>query len=156
VPQHRETRFLPYTPEQMFAVVADVEHYPEFLPWCARLTVRKREKKDSVEFVTAEMVVAFPPFRERYVSEVKLDETARVIAARHVEGPFRTLDTLWRFEPADGGARVHFFIDFAFRSMLLNAAAGVAFGAAAHRMADAFARRAQALYGPSQDLQKKL
>ena len=131
----------------MYAVVADVERYPEFLPWCAELHVLKREKENGVEIVTAEMAVAYRGFSERYVSRVRLDSRARTIEAVHVEGPFRRLDTSWRFAQRGAGSEVRFAIDFAFRNPILSAVAGIAFGHVAARMTGAFVGRAAALYG---------
>jgi coenzyme Q-binding protein COQ10 len=147
VPHHQEIRILPYTADEMYAVVAGVERYPEFLPWCRRLTVEKREQEGDVAIVTAEMVVAYRGLRERYTSRVRLDAKTRTIEARHVEGPFQRLDTLWRFVPLETGSEVHFSIDFAFKNALLSAVAGVAFGYVASRMTESFVTRAHALYG---------
>jgi len=149
MPLHQETRILPYTAEQMYAVVADIERYPEFLPWCGKVVVRKREAEGQVELVTAEMRIAFHALHERYVSLVRLDRGARTIEARHVEGPFQRLDTRWRFVPHGTGSEVHFLIDFAFKSVWLSAVAGVAFGFVAARMAESFVQRAHRLYGAS-------
>jgi coenzyme Q-binding protein COQ10 len=147
MPLHQETRILPYTAEQMCAVVADIERYPEFLPWCAQVVIRKRETQGNVEFVTAEMGIAFHALHERYISLVRLDRSALTIEARHLEGPFQRLDTRWRFVPLATGSEVHFLIDFAFKSRWLSAVAGVAFGFVAAKMAEAFVRRAHGLYG---------
>jgi len=147
MPLHQETRILPYTAEQMYAVVADIERYPEFLPWCSRLVVRSREQHGDVEIVTAEMFIAYGALRQRYVSGVRMNAGARTIEARHIEGPFQRLDTRWRFVPLATGSEVHFLIDFAFKSLVLSAVAGVAFGFVAAKMAEAFVRRANALYG---------
>ena len=147
MPLHRETRIVPYTAEQMFAVVAAIDRYPEFLPWCSKLVIRKREKESDVEYVTAEMFVSYLAFQERYVSRVRLDFPALIIEARHVEGPFRRLDNRWRFVPLARGSEVHFLIDFAFSNPVLSAVAGAAFGLVAARMQQSFIARADALYG---------
>jgi coenzyme Q-binding protein COQ10 len=147
MPLHRETRIVPYTAEQMYGVVADVERYPEFLPWCSKVVVRKREKNADVEFVTAEMFVSYLALHESYVSRVRLDFPALTIEARHVEGPFRKLDTRWRFVPVSRGSEVHFLIDFAFSNPLLSAVAGAAFGLVAAKMQQAFIERAKTVYG---------
>src|SRR6266446_7703319 len=97
VPLHKETRIVPYTADEMYAVVAEMERYPEFLPWCASVRVLKREREGEIEIATAEMVVAYQGLHECYVSRVRLDRAARIIEARHVEGPFKRLDTRWRF-----------------------------------------------------------
>jgi coenzyme Q-binding protein COQ10 len=153
MPFHQETRILPYTAEQIYAVVADIEHYPQFLPWCSKLIVRKREKQGATECVTAEMVVSYHALHERYTSLVTLDPVARTIEAHHVEGPFRRLDTRWRFAPTKTGSEAHFLIEFAFKNPLLSAVANVGFGYVANRMAQAFVDRAKALYG-SHDLKQ--
>src|SRR5258708_32944748 len=132
---HQEPRILPYTADEMYAGVADIERYPEFLPWCAQVTVRKRETEGQVELVTAALRIAFHAFHERYVSLVRLDRSAQTIEARHVEGPFQRLDTRWRFVPPGAGSEVHFLIDFAFKSMLLSAGAGPALRFVAAQMA---------------------
>lgn len=147
MPLHQETRILPYTAEQMYAVVADIERYPEFLPWCSKLAVQGREKENGTEFVTAEMVISYHGLRQGYVSRVRLNRQAHTIEASHVEGPFRKLDTRWRFEPLAKGCEVHFLIDFAFKSLLLSAVAGAAFSFVAARMTEAFIQRAEQLYG---------
>jgi coenzyme Q-binding protein COQ10 len=147
MPLHQETRLLRYSADQMYAVVADIESYPKFLPWCSKLVVRNRKMKGELEIVTAEMVVSYPPLRESYVSQVTLDRKGGKIEARHIEGPFEKLDTRWRFVPLAKGSEVHFLIDFAFKSRLLSALAGTAFGYVAAKMAEAFVRRADQLYG---------
>jgi coenzyme Q-binding protein COQ10 len=139
VPSHTETRNLPFTAEQMFAVVADVERYPEFVPGCVGLRVRERERAGALEYIIAEMLVSYHGLRERYVSRVTLDRQARTIHARHVEGAFHHLDTRWRFTPDGQGCIVEFSIDFAFKNRLLSAVAGLA-----------FFTRAAILYGGSQ------
>jgi coenzyme Q-binding protein COQ10 len=130
----------------MYSVVADMERYPEFLPWCAALKVLKRERQDGAETALAEMTVDYHGLKERYVSQVRLDPAAGMIEARHVEGPFKRLDTRWRFVALPQGCEVHFLTDFAFRSVLLSAVASLAFGFVSARMAEAFIRRADALY----------
>src|SRR3982751_4235760 len=99
MPLHQETRVLPYTADQMYAVVADVARYPEFLPWCERLIVKTREKQDGIEYVTAEMFIAYPPLRERYISRVRLDPEKHTIEANHVGGPVPRRGTGRRFLP---------------------------------------------------------
>jgi len=137
----------------MYAVVADIARYPEFLPWCSKLIVRQRENEGATEVVTAEMFIAYHALQQRYISRVELDPVARTIQARHVEGPFRRLDTRWRFVPLETGSEVHFKIDFAFQNPILSAIANAGFGYVASRMAQAFVNRAAALYG-SDDLEQ--
>jgi coenzyme Q-binding protein COQ10 len=149
MPLHRETRIVRYTAEQMYSVVADVGRYPEFLPWCSKVVIRKRDTEDDVEYVTAEMSVSYLALHESYVSRVRLDLSGLTIEARHVEGPFKRLDSRWRFIPLKKGAEVHFLIDFAFSNPLLSAVANAGFGLVAAKMQQAFIARADALYGDS-------
>jgi coenzyme Q-binding protein COQ10 len=149
MPSHEERRVLPFTPEEMFAIVADVEKYPEFVPGCSALRIRKRETKGDLVVLTAEMMVAFRGLRERYTSIVTLNRLDGAIDARHLEGPFERLDTRWRFRPRDPGCEVHFFIDFAFRSRILSTVAHLFFDGVARRMTDAFVARAEKLHGAS-------
>lgn len=135
----------------MYAVVAAIDRYPEFLPWCSAIRITGREKQGDVEFVTASMDIAYLAFRESYVSRVRLDYPALIIEATHIEGPFKKLDTRWRFVPTKKpGSEVHFLIDFSFSNPVFQAVAGAAFGLVAARMQQAFISRADSLYGESE------
>lgn len=152
MPRHTETRDLKYSCEHMFAVVGDVERYPEFLPWCSALKVKSRTKEGDAEVLIAEMTVVYHGVRERYTSRVRLNAKARTITAEHIEGPFHHLDNKWSFEPAQGGCRIRFTIDFAFKNWMLSALSGIAFESAASRMTNAFVRRAKDLFGKPKDI----
>lgn len=146
MPRHAERRRLPYSPEQMFALVADVERYPEFLPWCEGLKVRSR-LQEGRELV-ADMTIGFKPFRETFTSRVTLEKPRR-IDVKYEHGPFKYLKNRWIFEPdGEGRCLVDFEVDFQFRSRLLELAIGPVFGEATHRMVSAFERRARVLHGP--------
>lgn len=142
MPTHAEKRTLTYTPDQMFALVADVGKYPEFLPWCAGARVLTRTETE----LTANLTIGFGPFRESFTSRVTLDRPSRV-TVKYENGPFRYLNNQWSFEPDPRGCRVNFFVDFEFRSRLLQAAIGVVFNEAVRRMVNAFLKRAQDVYG---------
>ncbi len=143
MPTHAEQRYLPYSPEQLFDLVADVEHYPEFLPWCLACRIRKREG----EVVTADLVIGFKMLRERFTSRVTLDRPGR-INVTYIDGPLRYLNNHWIFEPApDGGCVIDFYVDFEFRSRILQRMIGVLFHEAVARMVTAFERRAHDVYG---------
>jgi coenzyme Q-binding protein COQ10 len=129
----------------MYAVVADVEHYPQFLPWCMGLRVLSRQKDGPREVITAEMLVGFKAFRERYTSRIVLDPDARTITVTQTEGVFRYLRNDWAFVPEGERCRVHFAIEFEFKNRLLGAIAGQAFAHVLTRMSDAFEARARAL-----------
>jgi len=145
MPRHSETKHLPYTPEQMFDLVADVEHYDEFLPWVVAVRIRSSSETETV----ADLVVGFNAFKERFTSKVVKERPAR-ICVDYIEGPLKFLHNEWRFEPAaDGGTEVHFSVDFAFRSRIFESLAGSMFDRALRRMTQAFEQRAAALYGIS-------
>ena len=144
MPTHAEKRQLPYTPEQLFDLVAGVDRYPEFLPWCKAARITKRED----DTFYADLVVAFKVFRERFSSRVHLVPKSE-IDVDYINGPFRYLNNHWRFEPApDGGCIVDFYVDFEFRSKILQNLIGLLFNEAVRRMVGAFEARARQLYGP--------
>ncbi len=142
---HTETRVVPYSAELMFQVVADVEKYPEFLPWVVALRVVKRERVRERDVLFAEMAVGYGALRERYTSRVVLDPLDRRIDVAQTEGPFRQLENHWKFTPLAVGSQLDFSIIFEFKSRLLNAVAGAAFEKVVMRMADAFETRANAI-----------
>jgi coenzyme Q-binding protein COQ10 len=142
---HSESRVVPYSADLMFAIVADVERYPEFVPWTVSLRVLKREAFGEGEVLTAETVVGFRALRERYKSRVVLDPKTRTIDVTQVDGVFRELENHWRFTPEGAGCRVDFSIGFEFKSKMLTAVAGSAFGLVVTQMTRAFEERARKL-----------
>lgn len=147
MPVHQETRRLPYTPEQVYDLVADVERYPEFLPWCIACRIRKRESAASL---IADLAVGFKMVREQFTSRVTL-EPKRAITVEYLTGPFEYLRNTWSFRAAPGGGcEIDFFLTFEFRSKLLQAVIGALFEEAVHRMVGAFEARAARLYGKTE------
>ena len=145
MPRHSETRHLPYTPEQLFDLVADVARYDEFLPWVVAVRVRSSSEEETI----ADLVVGFSAFKERFTSRVVKHRPTQ-ICVDYVEGPLKYLHNEWEFERAtDGGTEVHFSVDFAFRSRIFESLAGQMFDRALRRMTSAFEQRAAALYGIS-------
>lgn len=147
MPTHSETRTLPYTADQMYDLVADVARYPEFLPWTAAARVRSRVPEGDHEVMTADLVVSFKVFRERFGSRVTLWPHRKRIDTEYVEGPFRHMRSHWQFRDVPGGCEVAFDVDFEFRNKVLQAAAGMFFYEAMQRIVRAFERRAADLYG---------
>jgi len=149
MPTHAEVRHLPYAPEQMYALVADVARYPEFLPWCAGARIRGYHKAPdgTHEIMDADLVISFKVFRERFRSEVTLRPEETRIDVRYLDGPFHYLDNHWIFTPAEGGCNVDFFVDFEFRSKALQKLIGLVFSEAMFRIVRAFEDRAEDLYG---------
>ena len=143
MPKHSETRTLPYTPEQMFDLVADVRRYAEFLPWVIAIRVRQ----DTPAETLADMIVGFKGLRETFTSRVRKDRPG-VITVEYIEGPLRFLRNDWRFRPEGSGCAVDFSVDFAFKNRVFEVLAGQVFQAALRQMIRAFEARAAALYGP--------
>ena len=150
MPTHAEQKDLPYTPRQLFALVAGIEHYPDFLPWCIASRITRREGN----MVWADLVVGFGVFRETFTSKVTLspphsDDSAGRIDVTYLNGPFRYLNNHWIFQPAGRGhCRIDFYIDFEFHSHLLQRLMGAVFNEAVRRMVSAFEARAREVYGP--------
>ncbi|MEP2530527.1 type II toxin-antitoxin system RatA family toxin [Shimia sp.] len=147
MPTHSETRKLPYTAQQMYDLVADVETYPKFLPWCAAARIRSREDQDGAELMLADLVISFKVFRERFGSRVVLHPKIKHIDTEYLDGPFKYMKSTWDFKDVDGGCEVAFFVDFEFRNLILQKAIGLVFNEAMHRIVAAFENRARALYG---------
>lgn len=143
MPTHAERQVVPYSPEQLFDLVADVGSYPRFLPWCVAARIRSR----TGDLLVADLTIGFGPFRETFTSRVTLDRP-RQVNVKYERGPFRYLNNHWVFMPHPRGTEVDFFVDFEFRSRLLQAAIGVVFNEAVRRMVSAFMKRARDVYGP--------
>ena len=143
MPTHAERQLVPYRPDQLFDLVADVGKYPEFLPWCVAARVRSRTDKE----LRADLTIGFGPFRETFGSRVVLDRPHSVRVA-YEKGPFRYLNNEWDFLPHQHGTEVDFIVNFEFRSRILQAAIGVVFNEAVRRMVNAFQKRARDVYGP--------
>lgn len=153
MPKHHETRILPYTPGDMFILVADVERYPQFLPWCLDLHLRGREK----DTLWAEMTVGYRFVRERFYSKILLDSPHH-IEIMYLGGPLRHLSNHWNFAPGPNGCgcRIDFAIDFAFKNPLFERLSEALFTTLFTRMVAAFERRAATLYAtPAKQLDTK-
>lgn len=145
MPKHSETRHLPYTPEQMFDLVADVGRYQEFLPWVIGTRIRSRSETG----IVADLIVGFKMLRETFSSRVTLARPERV-HVEYLEGPLKFLHNDWRFRPdGQGGSFVDFMVDFEFRSRVFETLAGAVFSDALRKMIAAFETRAIQLYGSS-------
>lgn len=147
MPTHSETKRLPYSAQEMYDLVADVEKYPEFLPWCAAARVKSVTPDGNTEVMEADLVISFKVFRERFTSRVVLSPDDLSIDTEYLDGPFRYMKSNWKFRDVDGGCDVSFHVDFAFRNVVLQKLIGVVFNEAMQRVVRAFEMRAQALYG---------
>lgn len=150
MPTHAEKRVVRYSADQMYGLIADVARYPDFLPWCSAARIRSRAPlpDGSGEVLEADLVISFKVYRERFGSRVTLRPAARTIDVEYLDGPFRYLRNHWYFEPrAEAGCEVDFFVDFEFRSAILQKLIGLVFHEAMQRIVRAFEKRAEALYG---------
>jgi coenzyme Q-binding protein COQ10 len=143
MPRYAEQKPVPYSPEQMFDLVADVGKYPQFLPWCVGARIRSHTAGEMV----ADLTIGFGPFRESFTSRVKL-EHPHTILVQYENGPFKYLRNRWIFKPDPHGCVIDFFVDFEFRSRVLQMAIGTVFAEAVRRMVYAFLKRARDVYGP--------
>ena len=148
MPNFQTVRRVRHSPENMFALVADVEKYPQFVPMCERLTVRSRRERAGVTLLVAEMTVGYKAISETFISQVVLKPAQMRIDVKYVEGPFRFLNNHWSFLPVEGGGTdVEFFIDYEFKNRVLGALMGTMFDRAFRMFAEAFEKRADVVYG---------
>lgn len=147
---HHVSRKLPYTPDQLFQLVGEVDAYPEFVPWISTMrTWNARDLGDSVNCVDAEAGVGFSFLKERFATRVRRDAANRQIDVHLLSGPFRKLTNRWRFiEDGEGATRIEFDIDFQFKSRLLEGLLRANFHHAVERLMGCFEARAKTLYGP--------
>jgi coenzyme Q-binding protein COQ10 len=145
MPTHAEKKVMPYTSGQLFDMVADVEKYPQFLPWCVAARVKKREGN----VFWADLMIGFKLIREKFTSRVELNREKMRIDVKYTDGPFHYLNNHWIFEERpDGSTCIDFFVDFEFRNRLLQGMMGTLFNEAVRLMVHSFEKRARQLYGP--------
>lgn len=145
---HHVSRLLPYTPDQLFALVGDVERYPEFVPWISSMrTWNARDLGEGANSLDAEAGVGFSFLKERFATRVRRDSVERRIDVSLLSGPFRRLTNTWRFLEDEAGTRIEFDIDFQFKSRLLEGLLTANFHHAVERLMGCFEDRAKALYG---------
>ncbi len=143
MPVHKEKRVLPYTSDQLYRLVVDIERYPEFLPWCLGARIKTRQER----LIVADLIIGFKMFRERFTSRVVPNAAEQRIDVTYAEGPFRYLENHWIFIDHPEGCEIDFYVDFAFRSKLLQKVIEGLFHEAVRRMVAAFETRARDLYG---------
>ncbi|HBN22374.1 MAG TPA: ubiquinone-binding protein [Holosporales bacterium] len=144
MPQFKDNQLLPFTPQQLYAMVLDIEKYPDFLPWCTRSEII--ERLDGENKLYASVSAGYALYSETYLSKV-LFQDAKKIEATYIEGPFKNLHTLWRFNENPKGCEILFSVDFEFEAGLLNSVAKYMFTQVTEKMVEAFVERAHVLYG---------
>lgn len=141
------TRVLPYTPEQLFELVGDVERYPDFVPWVSTMRVWNRATpQPGVTTLDAEAGVRFAFLKEKFATRVRRDADTRTIEVSLLYGPFKRLRNVWTFSLDPGGARIDFLIEYEFKSRLLDTLLAMNFQHAAERLIGCFEARAKSLY----------
>jgi coenzyme Q-binding protein COQ10 len=154
MPQFSTRRRVKHSATDMFDLVADIERYPEFVPLCRSMRVRRRSQIGEREVVVAEMTVAYKLIRETFTSRVTLEREKLAILVEYLDGPFSRMENRWVFRPPGDGAgekaeatcEVEFFISYEFRSRTLGLLMGAMFDAAFRRFASAFEHRADAVF----------
>ncbi|SDK34644.1 type II toxin-antitoxin system RatA family toxin [Aliiruegeria lutimaris] len=142
-----DKRVMPYTADQMYELVADIESYPKFLPWTAAARIRDRHEEADAVVEIADMMVSFKVFREKFGTRVTMRAQERTIVSEYLDGPFKYLVSKWAFRDVEGGCEVDYHIDFEFKNKILQKTAGVFFTEAQRQIMGAFEKRANALYG---------
>jgi len=147
MPTFRMTRNVKHKPAQMFALVADVERYPEFLPLCEDLRIMRRvQSGEGVETLVATMSVGYKAIQESFTTRVTLDEPRLRIQVEYVDGPFKYLENRWVFRETPGGCEVEFYINYEFKSFALGLLMGSVFDKAFRKFTDAFEQRANTVF----------
>ncbi|PRY26717.1 coenzyme Q-binding protein COQ10 [Aliiruegeria haliotis] len=143
---HSDNRVMPYTAQQMYDLVADIQSYPKFLPWTAATRIRGRHPDGDKMVEIADMVISFKVFREKFGTKVTLDKKAHTIVSEYIDGPFKFLISKWAFKDVEGGCEVDYHVEFEFKNKILQKAAGVFFTDAQRQIMGAFEKRAKVLY----------
>ena len=147
MPKFETTRRVPFSAAQMYAVVADVERYPEFLPLCESLSVCAREQRGAETVLTATMSVGYHALRESFTSRVILRPGANEIDVAYLDGPFTHLDNRWRFRDTTSGSEIHFYIDYPCGSRMLAMVMVAGYDKGGRKYTDACEARARQIYG---------
>lgn len=155
MPTHSEVRFVPYAAEEIFEMVGDIAKYPDFLPWCAGARIRKEEMVDGHKVITADLIIAYKVFREKFSSKVTLYPETLKVDISYQDGPFKYLNSHWKVRPLDEGSEIDFYVDFEFKNRLLQSMVARIFTKAVHKMVSAFIDRADVLYGPETPTEPK-
>jgi coenzyme Q-binding protein COQ10 len=145
--RHVVTRVLPYTPEQLFALVGDVEAYPQFVPWITAMRTWNGREDGAVSTIDAEAQVGFSFLREKFATRVRRDAEYLTVDVSLLYGPFKRLSNQWKFSPQGNETLVEFVIDFAFKSRMLDALLAANLDRAADKLIACFEARARAIHG---------
>lgn len=146
---YKEKKLLPFSPDQLFEIVSDIESYPSFLPWVSEAKVlhKKTQNKNNLIVLEAEINVKFNLVGEKFTSRVILDHQLQKISTANIDGPFKRLFSEWYFKPNDANCEVVFEIDFQFKSFILHNLFSGVFHKAVNKVTHSFEKRARDLHG---------
>jgi coenzyme Q-binding protein COQ10 len=146
--KHCETKIVPYTANQMFKLVADIDSYPDFIPWCNAVRINSRTEGTTLnsEILDADMLVSFKVFRETFASKVTLDQLSNKIDVEYINGPFKFLSNNWTFSSNGNDCRITFKVAFEFKSKIMQRLIGLVFTEAMKRIVAAFEKEANSRY----------
>jgi coenzyme Q-binding protein COQ10 len=148
MPTFQTTRPVQHSAAQMFALVADVETYPDFLPLCESLRIiRRSQSGEGIETLVASMSIGYKAIAESFTTRVTLDRARLRILVEYVDGPFKYLENRWTFRDTPSGSDVEFYINYEFKSLALGLLMGSVFDKAFRKFAEAFEKRADVIYG---------
>ena len=148
MPKHFENKLMPHTAGQMFDLVSDIEGYTNFLPWCTGARIKSKEKVENKIIITADLIISFKAFREKFTSEVTLVSENHEVLVKYLDGPFKYLANSWKFTDLEPGVcNAEFMVDFEFKSKILQSLIGVVFNQAMLKIVRAFENQATTLYG---------
>lgn len=146
MPKYSETRKLPFSDQQMYDLVADIESYPEFIPWCTGTRIRSIKEEGEKTIVDADLLITFKIFHERFRSIVEFAPNSRKINIRYLEGPLKYLESQWLFTVEGSGCIVEYQVEFEFKSKLFQKIAGFIFQEALQKIVASFEKRAMDIY----------
>jgi coenzyme Q-binding protein COQ10 len=143
---YTSTRVVPYKPEQIYALVADIEKYPQFVPLCSSLTIQSQNEEAGIKYITATMGIEYKLLRESFTCRVMLDEANQTINVDYLSGPFKRLDNKWVFKPHEQGCEINFLLDYEFKSRSFGLLASLFIDRSFKLFAEKFEERAEVIY----------
>lgn len=146
MPKHSEIRKSPYSAKDMYNLVADIESYPEFIPWCSGTRIRSVNEENGIKVVDADLLVSFKVFHEKFRSRVELIPNTMNINIKYLEGPLKYMESKWLFRADGTGCIIEYHVDFEFKSKIFQKIVGIIFQEAMHKIVASFEKRAVEIY----------
>lgn len=147
MPKFEKQHKVNHSADNMFALVADIEKYPEFVPMCEGLTIRDTRERDGKTLLVADMTAGYKAVKETFTSQVLLKPDEMIIEAKYIDGPFKHLDNRWTFIEGDAhSSTIDFYIDYSFKNPALGLLMGSMFERAFAKFTQSFEQRADEIY----------